>query len=241
MSLTRLVIPGLFLRVGVITADKEFARHAKVLRLRPGDDLILCDGAGREMQGKLVTLSADELCVELTHELTPSKAERVAQITLLQGIPKGDKMELILQKATELGVSRIVPVAMSRSVAKYDKNPPRWEKIIQEAARQSGRTTLPSLEVVTSFAAAITRWVVPGSSFLLDETGEGARLREALPKEASEVLALIGPEGGVAPAERRASLEAGFIPVSLGTRILRTETAAITIAALLQHYYGDLG
>jgi 16S rRNA (uracil1498-N3)-methyltransferase len=241
MSLTRLVIPGLFLRVGVFTVDKEFARHAKVLRLRPDDDLILCDGNGREMQGKVVTLSSDALCVELTHELTPLQIEPVVQITLLQGIPKGDKMELILQKATELGVSRIVPVAMSRSVAKYDKNPPRWEKIVQEAARQSGRATLPSIEPVTSFTAGIKRWVVPGCSFLLDETGEGVRLREALPKKTGEALALVGPEGGLAPEERRASLDAGFIPVYLGTRILRTETAAITIVALLQHYYGDLG
>jgi 16S rRNA (uracil1498-N3)-methyltransferase len=240
MSLTRLVIPGLFLRVGVVTVEKEFARHAKVLRLRPNDDLLLCDGKGREMQGKVVTLSADQLCVELTHEVTPIKAERGAQITLLQGIPKGDKMELILQKVTELGIARIVPVVMSRSVARYDKNPPRWEKILQEAARQSGRTTLPDLEEVTPLAMAM-RWVVPGFSFLLDETGEGLRLRQALPEKASEVVAVVGPEGGVTPEERRALLEAGFTPVYLGTRILRTETAAISIVALLQHYYGDLG
>ena len=244
MSLTRLVIPGLFLRVGVVTIEREFARHARVLRLRSDDELILCDGKGREMQGKILTLSAEELCVELTHELSPTTQAPAAEITLLPGVSKGDKMEFILQKATELGVSRIVPVGMSRSVAKYDKNPPRWEKIVQEAARQSGRTTLPRIEAVVSFSEALTRWVVPGFSFLLDETGEGGRLKEVLaglPPKASGVAALVGPEGGITPEERKAALDAGFTPIYLGTRILRTETAAISIVALLQHYYGDLG
>jgi 16S rRNA (uracil1498-N3)-methyltransferase len=240
MSIARLVVPGLFLREGILSINKEYAHHAKVLRLKPLDPIILCDGLGHEMQGIVVSLTSDELQVELNLELT-SNEEKSATITLLQGIPKGDKMEFILQKATELGVTRIVPVAMSRSVAKYDKNPVRWEKIVQEASRQCGRTVLPIIETVTTFQDALKRWTLPQFSFLLDETGAGKKLHSVLPKEASEVLALVGPEGGLAPEERKAALEAGFIAVYLGKRILRTETAAITIVALLQHYYGDLG
>jgi 16S rRNA (uracil1498-N3)-methyltransferase len=298
MSTARLVVPGVSLRPGLLLVDRDYARHARVLRLRAGDAIILCDGAGHEMRGEIKDLKEDSLTVDLQEEVVREESTRRVSITLYQGIAKGERMEWIIQKATELGVDRIVPVAMTRSVAKYDKTPPRWEKIAQEAARQSERTQLPVIEPITSVLrhtgarsdsgihlktemdpavsktrtgetvhpirhtgarsdsgihlktemgpAVATSWPTGETEggrvkLLLDETGQGPRLREVLPPEASEVWVWVGPEGGVSPEERALIVGAGFIPVYLGQRILRTETAGMSIVAILQHHYGDLG
>jgi 16S rRNA (uracil1498-N3)-methyltransferase len=266
MSTPRLVVPGVVLRPGLLLVDRDYARHARVLRLRAGDSIILCDGAGHEMRGEIKDLKDDSLSVDLQEEVSRQESQQRVSITLFQGIAKGERMEWIIQKATELGVDRIVPVAMTRSVAKYDKIPPRWEKIAQEASRQSERTTLPVIAPITTVlrhtgarsdsGIHLKTKMDPAVSsqtprtgvtdgvhlrLLLDETGQGPRLRAALPPEASEVWVWVGPEGGVAPEERSLIVGAGFAPVYLGERILRTETAAISIVAILQHHYGDLG
>jgi 16S rRNA (uracil1498-N3)-methyltransferase len=155
MNKPRLIIPGLKLSPGEVSVGPEFARHARVLRLAPGDEIVLCDGAGHEMRGQVVSLSAELLLVDLREVLALTSEEAPLQITLYQGIAKGEKMEWIIQKATELGVTRIIPVAMARSVAKYDKPPSRWEKIAQEAARQSERTHIPEIAPIVSVKGAV--------------------------------------------------------------------------------------
>jgi 16S rRNA (uracil1498-N3)-methyltransferase len=163
-------------------------------------------------------------------------------ITLIQAVPRGDRMDLVLQKTTELGVARIVPVLTSRSVAR----PPadrarRWQTIAAEAARQSGRADVPSVGAPLPLAEALPLAAPCARRFALWEEERERPLRRALGDAPGPTLALlVGPEGGLAPAEVEQARAAGFVTVGLGPRILRVETAAIVAVALVQAAAGAL-
>jgi 16S rRNA (uracil1498-N3)-methyltransferase len=231
----------------------EDTRHylQRVLRLGPGAEIIVLDGGGAQYQARLVGESTSELTAEILQALPPAAAPSL-HLTLYQGLPRGKRWPLILQKATELGVSRIVPVLSARSVVRLDTaegegKRERWQKIATEAAEQCRLTTPPEITAPLGWSAALDDWrqtTSPG--LLLDETlagaGEGG-LKATLQTlaGASALAAFVGPEGGWSPAEAEAGHRAGLLSVSLGPRILRTETAALAVCVAVMVELGDMG
>jgi 16S rRNA (uracil1498-N3)-methyltransferase len=222
-----------------VVLDGEAHRHlAKVLRLEPGAEVVIFDGQGSEIDARVLSVGARSL--ELALGPRRAVAAAAAAITLLQAVPRGERMDLIVQKTTELGVARIVPVLAGRSVAR----PPagreeRWQTIAQEAARQSGRADVPVVTAPLALPEALAQAAAP-TRFVLWEEERRVPLRRALEGGAREVALLVGPEGGLARAEVDEAHARGFVSVSLGPRILRVETAAIVAVALVQAAAGGL-
>lgn len=236
------------LRESCALLSSELSRHiATVLRLKTGETLLLADGCGHEAIATIKAIEIEGIVVTLQPCYSLPAAEETLPVTLCQGLPKGEKLDLILQKATELGVSRIVPFAAERSVVRLagdrlSKRVSRWQKIAQEAARQSERLSVPSVGFYDNLAALLTK--EEGALKLLLWEGEKEQgLRELLDRseKPASVAIVIGPEGGLSGAEAAEAVEAGYIPVSLGGRILRTETAGLAVVSILQYLWGDLG
>ncbi|HVV48321.1 MAG TPA: 16S rRNA (uracil(1498)-N(3))-methyltransferase, partial [Polyangia bacterium] len=236
-------VPGARLGGPRVTLTGPEHRHVgRVLRARPGDALILFDGAGGEVEARVERVGRDE--TELALGERRQVAGPAVALTLLVAVPRGPRMDLIVQKTAELGVARIVPLITDRSVARPDAEAgrrARWEKIAREAARQCGRADLPAIDPPVGLAAALAA-DLPARRLALYE-GERARsLRAALAGQAPAATALlVGPEGGFAAAEVEAARAAGFEAVGLGDRILRVETAAIAAVTLVAGAYGLLG
>jgi 16S rRNA (uracil1498-N3)-methyltransferase len=233
---------------GIATIEGELFRHlVKVLRLKVGDRMILADGAGGEYSGILTTVTAERALVRIENVVVSAVVGAIPQITLLQGIPKGDRMELILQKGTELGAGYFIPVLSSRAIPRLagDKaveRVRRWERIVGEAARQSRRSDIPGVGGIVSLTEALAGSTQEVKLLLWE--GESQRgLREVLELHPAPVTValLVGPEGGFSREEAEQALAAGFIPVTLGARILRTETAGLAVLAILQYVWGDVG
>jgi 16S rRNA (uracil1498-N3)-methyltransferase len=219
-------------------------RHIRdVLRLKGGDQVVLFDGSGMEFKGRIDGFSKDGVTVDIT-EGREGDTESPVEIILGQGIPKSDKMDLIVQKSTELGVSKIVPLFTERVVPKsFSANKiERWRRIAVEACKQSGRVKVPVISEPVSFDLFV-KDAEPSSLKLIPWEGEKERcLKKILPVTLgnSKVTFIIGPEGGLTDSEIVISQEYGFIPVSLGRRILRTETVPLVLLSIVQHIYGDL-
>ena len=247
VSVRRFFVPPESIADGraVITGDL-FRHMAKVLRLKPGTRVLLADGSGTEFAGVIDRVGKEDLAVTLEESRVAAPAA-VPRITLFQGLPKGDKLEFILQKTTELGVAEVVPFAAARSVSRIRKGEEaekvvRWQRIVQEAARQSGRSSVPQVALAVSMAEVVN---MSGHEvkFLLWEGEKVNRLKDTLaglPKPESIAL-IVGPEGGLTAEEAATATDGGFIPVSLGPRIVRTETAGLVMMAILQFYWGDIG
>ena len=223
----------------------EGDRHhylTRVLRLSAGAELEVFDGRGRAFPAKLSRVSAESSTLSLG---PPREISAGISVLILQGLPKSDKLELVLQKGTELGASAFVPVSTVRSVVKLDgaraeERRRRWQKIAEEAARQCGRADVPQVHPVSPLLDA-ARALEPGTQLLvLDEEERAVRLSAVLHSEASIAL-VIGPEGGLAREEVAELVSLGATPVSLGPRILRTETAALAALAIIRHREGSLG
>ncbi len=222
----------------------ELANHiGTVLRLTEGDEIILLDGTGNHYRGTIDQLGKQTSEVQIIeHWLTE---EQTIPLELIQGIPKGDKMETILQKGTELGVSRFTPVWSERSIpaptaSRQTKKQQRWQRIVSEAARQSRRPILPTCTLPCRLEEALTACQAE-LKLMLWEDGSSP-LNTVLPEQTPrDVAILIGPEGGFSPEEADLARSKGFIPVNLGPRILRTETAGFAVSAVLQYLYGDFG
>jgi len=230
------------------TITGELYRHmARVLRLKAGSEVTLTDGGGAQFSGVVEEVGAKSLTVRVSARECEPEPEQAPRITLYQGLPKGEKLDLILQKCTELGASELVTFDAARSIVKLRGERgagrlERCERIVQEAARQSGRRLAPKVAIGGSLDEVL-RDAGQQVKLLLWEGEQTARLRgvfEAYPPPAS-VAVVVGPEGGLTPGEVEQAISHGFIPVSLGRRILRTETAGLAMLAILQFHWGDMG
>jgi 16S rRNA (uracil1498-N3)-methyltransferase len=218
----------------------EPARHylRDVLRLAPGDEVELFDGRGGVWAGHLEP-GFEGLALGPRRQASPGGPA----IHLLFALAKGEKCELVIQKATELGVARLVPFAAERSVVRLDavkgaERAVRWRRIAEEAARQCGRADVPEVAVPGPLAAALAA-VPPGFRLLVLHGPGGAPLGALGLEGAPGLAALVGPEGGLGEGELAACRAAGALTASLGPRTLRAETAAIAVVALLQALVGD--
>ena len=224
-------------RVGdTVTIDGQDAVHLqKSLRLRVGDAVLLCDGRSTEYDTVIAAFADGGAQLTVT-DVHPSQAEPSLKLTLYQGLPKSDKLEYIIQKAVELGVCDIVPVEMSRSIAKTgdkaDKKLKRWQTIADEAASQSGRGILPTVHPPVRFREILP--MLEGTPAVVCYEGGGEPFPALIAPDQTTLSLIIGPEGGIAPEEIEALLAVGVKAATLGKRILRCETAPVaTIAAAM--------
>jgi 16S rRNA (uracil1498-N3)-methyltransferase len=243
MSARRLFVPGERLGGPRLTLTGPEHHHiGLVLRARPGDTLTLFDGAGGEVEAEVIRVERTE--TELALGVRRAVAGPAVALTLLCAVPRGPRMDFLVQKTSELGVARIVPVVTDRSVARPDAEAgkrARWEKIAREAARQCGRADLPIVDPPVALAEALADPRLPARRLALFEGERQRSLRAAVAgAEPAATVLLIGPEGGFGAAEPAAARAAGFEAVGLGERILRVETAAIVAVALVAGAYGML-
>ena len=224
-----------------VTLPAETFHHAiRVRRLRVGDELILFAGDGHEANARLIAIHRDAADAAVS-AVTDTDRESPLHVTLLQGLSAGDRMDYTLQKAVELGVAAIAPITTQRSVVRLDreradKRAAHWRQIVIGACEQSGRNRIPEVLPVVSLTAGLTA-VAATQRFVLSFDG-GARLRD-LAAPTGPIALLAGPEGGLTADEERAARDAGFAPLALGPRVLRTETAAVAALAAMQALWGD--
>lgn len=216
----------------------EDVRHiGTVLRMMPGEQLLLCDGKGTEFAVQIKQVTRTEIFTEIIAE--SKRGLSLPRVLLGQGLPKFDKMDLIVQKATELGVTEIVPLKTERTIVKIkddEKRVARWQKIAREAAMQSNRVDVPFIGQVASLKEFLqTLDPEPRTLFLLpwEEASEPIKKVLQAHHEAEKIVVLIGPEGGFSAAEAESAKSKGFHLVSLGPNILRTETAAIAALSMV--------
>jgi 16S rRNA (uracil1498-N3)-methyltransferase len=231
----------------VLLSGDAFRQITRVLRLRAGDAITLFDRGGFEYSGCIKKVNAKSLRVEVAGQYVPRR-DPPMEIVLAQGLPKLAKMDLIVQKAVELGVDSVIPFASSRSHPPMDRERSqtrvaRWRKIAFEAARQCGRTRIPEVAPLSDLGRVCTAFKGEFLKLILWEGKLASDLKSllkggGLPRR---VLFLVGPEGGFSVDEVCVAQENGFVPVTLGRRILRTETASLALLAILQYEFGDLG
>lgn len=226
----------------LVTIDGQDAVHLRrSLRLRIGDEVLLCDGRSTEYDTEITAFENDTAVLEVK-AVRESRAEPSLKLTLYQGLPKGDKMEWIIQKAVELGVTAIVPLAMNRSVVKLgdkaDKKRARWQTIANEAAGQSGRGILPTVCEPQTLREALP--ALSAAPTIVCYEGGGEPFTALLSSETTALNLVIGPEGGIAPEEIDALLAAGAKAATLGTRILRCETAPVAAIAVAMALTGNM-
>lgn len=221
--------------------SKEESTHAlRVLRMNEGDACqAILEG---ELYAAQIAQAGETVVLSLMGKLPTTEA--AVRITLYQGLPKGDKMEFILQKCTEIGVYRFVPVLFSRCVVKWDKKDnekklPRWQRIVQEAAKQSGRAVMPEVEAPITVKELMERMASHGQVLVPWEEEKGNGIRKKW-QGVRDVAIVIGPEGGMDEKEVAAMQEMGAAAVTLGPRILRTETAGMAAAVSLFTLSGDM-
>ena len=219
------------------------ANHiVRVLRLGVGDSVTLFDGRGGEYGAQIEGLRKDAVEVAIGEYVAIERESQLA-VTLAQGVSRGERMDWVMQKATELGVQRIVPLITQRSVVRLDpgqaqKKLQHWRGIVIAACEQCGRNRLPEIAAPRDLAEFLgSDGASQGLRILLSPAGG---LRIGAIKSTDKLTVLIGPEGGLAPEESEAAVAQGFVGVQLGPRILRTETAAIAALAALQQALGDL-
>lgn len=222
----------------------EFRHLQRVLRLREGDTLTLFDDAGVEHEGVILSLSPRVATVRILGSAAPARESPLA-ITLYQGVPKGRKMDLVVEKATELGVVAIVPFVSAFgtvSVAAALTKRERWQRIALAAAKQSGRTVIPEIGAALAFPEVLTAAATKDRAFLFFEHAGAAPLPPAeTERRAATAAVVVGPEGGFSADEVTRALNGGLVVCGLGPRVLRTETAALIATALVQARWGDLG
>lgn len=254
----RFFVPGRAVDGAVIAIAGQDARHiVRVLRLGPGDEIEAVDGAGAERRGRIVSVDDDGVMVMLTEGSVACREPSVF-ITVLQGLPKGDKMDEIVRKNTEIGVSRFVPVVTDRTVARPDqpgarRRVDRWRRVAREAAKQSGRQRIPDVLDIMSFRESLEH---AASDAGAGDARDGERLillpwelersrgiRDVLRERAGvgNVLVFIGPEGGFSADEVDEAVGSGAVTCSLGPRILRTETAGLVVSSIILYEAGEMG
>ena len=230
---------------GFIEIFSDEAKHIlNVMRMEIGDTLTICDGQSNDYLCRICETGKNCLKAKI-EETTKSESEPKTKITLYQGLPKSDKMELIIQKCVEIGVCRIVPVITERAVVKIEKGAKegkkteRWQKIAESAAKQSGRGIIPAVERPMKFKDAIEEVVKNGEAIIPYENEKDRGLKEFVKNSKAENIGIfIGPEGGFDTKEIEFAVENGVMSVTLGKRILRTETAGIVTSAIVLYELG---
>ena len=226
----------------VITGDD--ARHiARSLRMQPGESLVLCDSIGTDYNCEIERVADDSVAVRVLN-FCKTVAEPSVKVTVYQGLPKADKMDSIVQKSVETGAARIVPVMTVRCVSRPDeksaaKKIARWQKIAEEAAKQSGRGVIPQVAPIIGFKAAVQE-ASKNSEMILFFEGGGQSIAELVNKGTVNLSVFIGPEGGFEQAEVDSVLQNGGRTGTLGPRILRTETAPIAALAAVMLASGNM-
>lgn len=231
-----------------ITLAGENARHiGKVLRGKIGDEITLCDGYGTDYTARILNITKGEIIAEVLKSYR-SNSEADIDVILIQGLPRSDKMDYIIQKCTEVGICKIIPCKMERCVVKLDtekdvlKKTERWQRIAKEAAQQSGRGVIPKIENPVDFNIAIDILKKSDICFAAYEGKCDYTLKQVLnsSKGPKTVGFIIGPEGGFDDREVSAIINSGIKTVSLGNRILRCETAGAVVTAIVMYEIGDI-
>ncbi len=226
----------------VLTGDN--AAHAKVLRIKCGESVTVCDGQGNECLCTVTDVSAGQISLVMTEKME-SNSEPVVKASVYMAFAKGDKLEHVIQKATELGAYEIIAFPSARCVSRPDekslsKKLERWQKIAAAAAEQSGRGRIPEVIVLGSFSEALTRAAMSDVSILFYENERAMTLRDALSaKQYSSVSLLTGPEGGLEQSEVQKAMDAGMQVCTLGKRILRCETAPLCALSAVMYDSGE--
>ncbi|MBV8975611.1 MAG: 16S rRNA (uracil(1498)-N(3))-methyltransferase [Sinobacteraceae bacterium] len=243
MRLTRVYVDTALEPGADLTLPQGAASHLlRVLRLRPGAALTLFNGRGGEYLARIERVQRTEVTVAVG-EHQAIERESPLPLTLAQGVSRGERMDLVVQKATELGVSRLVPVLTERSIVRLDdeqsdRKSSHWRSIAIAACEQCGRNRLPTVALPARLREFLAEPAGDTMRLLLSPSAE--RRLEDVPRPAAGAAVLIGPEGGLSDSEHADAQAAGFIGVNLGPRVLRTETAAIAALTLLQRAFGDL-
>jgi 16S rRNA (uracil1498-N3)-methyltransferase len=244
MRLTRSYMDAALSPGGPVTLPESAANHlTRVLRLREGDECVLFNGDGHDYAARITSIGKRQVIAEvLSSQAVENESPLV--ITLVQGIARGEKMDLILQKATELGVTAVIPVIAERTEVKLDaeraeKRVTHWRSVMVSACEQSGRARIPRLSAPMPLFQTINEPAQESLQLTLDPFGDTSLATMKAPSSTAITIA-IGPEGGWSPRDREALRAAGFIGLRLGPRILRTETAGLAAIAALQSRFGDL-
>ena len=228
----------------MITLTGENAQHAKVLRLKAGEQVLICDGAGAECVCEVTAMGNGTVDVAVL-ERREATSEAAVQVSIYMGFPKSDKLEHVIQKATELGACEIVAFPAARSVSRPDekslkKKIERWQKIAASAAEQSGRGRIPEILVLDSYASALARASQSDKALLFYENERATTLRMALDAGAYKTVSLMtGPEGGLEEKEVQQAMDAGLQVCTLGRRILRCETAPLCALSAVMYAAGE--
>ena len=229
----------------IVISGGDATHIAKVLRMEPGESLTLCDGEGTDFDAEIISATKEEVSLKILSE-RPCSAEPGLKVTLFQGLPKQGKMDYIIEKCTELGIHEIVPVACIRSVVnvkedKQDKKLARWRKIAAESVKQCKRGAIPNFTEVMTVKEAILYAKSLSLTVACYENEEQFSLKEAFSGEKPDSIGIfIGPEGGFDEKEVELFLQENIKTVTLGSRILRTETAGHTVLSCAMYEYDEM-
>ena len=228
----------------VLTLTGENAQHAKVLRLKVNEQVLVCDGKGREALSRIQEVSGNAWSIA-REEIRESTSEAAVQVRVYLAFPKADKLEHVIQKATELGAYEIIAFPSARCVSKPDekslkKKLERWQKIAASAAEQSGRGRIPLVRVLPSYSAALEEAAQSDKALLFYENEHAVTLKMALSESAYDTVSLLtGPEGGLEEREVEQARIAGLQVCTLGKRILRCETAPLCALSAVMYDAGE--
>ena len=242
--MTRFFVSPEELQPDFIVLTGENAKHAKVLRLKNGEEVLVCDGQGRECLCAVSDVSEGQISLVVRHR-QESETEAAVRVSVYMAFPKGDKLEHVIQKATELGAYEIVAFPSARCVSRPDekslrKKLERWQKIAASAAEQSGRGLIPEVVVLSSYGEALKRAALADKAILFYENEQAVTLRMSLQTgEYRTVSLLTGPEGGLEPGEVEKARQAGLDICTLGKRILRCETAPLCALSAVMYHVGE--
>jgi 16S rRNA (uracil1498-N3)-methyltransferase len=244
--MSRFYVPQPQIEKGMIRVEGGEVRHIRrVLRLNAGDTLTIFDGSGTEHEGVIMELGPTAARIMIHRSSSPQR-DSLLEITLAQSLLKGEKMDTLVQKATELGVTGIVPFSSSRSIPLLEKRQEmkrhlRWEKISVEASKQCGRGVLPKVWPIQDYPEVLELAPQDSLKLILWER-EGLGLKEVLRRSKERrIFFAVGPEGGFSEREVEEAKRKGFTPVLLGKRILRSETTSLSLLSILQYEWGDIG
>ena len=241
--ITRLFVSNKLINDKKITLDGDQAKYlGKVLRARVGDTFTIFNGSGFEWPATITKISKTNIIIVLGIGIKPN-TESPLKIHLIQGISRSERMDFVIQKATELGVNSITPVLTDFSVVKLNserasKRKDHWQKIANSACEQSGRTCQPSINIPESLEKHLSKPILFGTKIIF--TPQAKKKLDQINAPKDDICMLIGPEGGFSEKEYNLAKDVGFHSASLGPRILRTETASISAISILQAKWGDL-